>query len=120
MIGLTVDGLWGFIKNPVPEAARGFDPAIWTADRTRIGTVEGLPVYAGELEIRAYELKKSNPAAGGSTIYQQAFEQMKLAKATEKHGDDTDPDTIQYQIGDPYYKKLLLGGDSINFVQYDD
>lgn len=108
MIGLTVDGRWGFIENPLPAAAREINPELWASDRTQIATVEGLPVYAGELESGAYSIKISSPETDGSTAYMQAFEQIKLTKASEKYGESIDPEKIQYQIGNAYYKKLLL------------
>lgn len=108
LIGLEVDGRWGFIENPLPESARGFDPELWRADRTQIAAVEGLPVYAGELESRAYSIKESDPKLSGVSLYKTAFEQIKLEKAFEKHGKNIEPDKIRYQIGDTYYKKLLL------------
>ncbi len=108
MIGLIVDGRWGFIENPLPVAAREINPELWAADRTQIGSVEGLPVYSGELESCAYSIKISSPGAVGSTAYKKAFEQIKLTKATEKHGKSIAPEKIQYQIGNAYYKNLLL------------
>lgn len=108
MIGLTVDGLWGFIENPLPKPARGVDPEVWASDRTQIGTVEGLPVYAGELESYAYDIKKSNPELTGIPAYKKALEQIKIKKAYEKYGKEIDAEMIRYQIGDAYYKKLLL------------
>jgi hypothetical protein len=108
LIALEVDGQWGFIENPLPEAARGVDPELWKADRTQIATVEGLPVYAGELESRAYSIKESSPALAGLPSYKKAFEQIKSEKAFEKCGETIDPEKIRYQIGDTYYKTLLL------------
>ena len=108
LIGLEVDGLWGFIENPLPEAARNVDSELWKADRTQIAAVEGLPVYAGELESRAYSIKESDPKQAGLSLYKTAFEQIKSEKAYEKYGKNIDPDKIRYQIGDTYYKKLLL------------
>lgn len=108
MIAMTVDGRWGFIENPLPMAARKIDPVYWAQDKTQIATVEGLPVYAGELESFAYSIKNSNPAAHGNTVYQRAFDQIKLIKASEKYDLPIELGKIQYQIGDNYYKKLLL------------
>ncbi|MDD3169889.1 MAG: hypothetical protein PHC91_10580 [Eubacteriales bacterium] len=71
-------------------------------------TARSLPVYAGELESTAYGIKISSPEADGSTAYMQAFEQIKLTKASEKYGASINPEKIQYQIGNAYYKKLLL------------
>lgn len=108
LIAIAVDGTWGFIKNPLPEAARGVDQELWAADKTQIGTVEGLPVYAGELESRAYSLREDTPPMIGIPALKQAFEELKAEKAGEKYGKDMEPDKIRYQIGDSYYKKLLL------------
>ena len=108
IIGLTVDGLWGFIENPLPEAARRVDPELWASDRTQIATVEGLPVYAGELEGYTYSIKEKYPELVGIPALKKAFEQIKLEKAFEKYGENIDPKMIRYQIGDTYYKKLLL------------
>ena len=108
MIGLIVDGRWGFIENPLPAAAREIDSELWASDRTQIATVEGLPVYAGELESAAYSIKMSSPGADGSACYKQAFEQIKLIKASKKYGESIDTKKVQYQIGNAYYKKLLL------------
>lgn len=109
MIGLKVSGLWGFVKNPLPEAARGVNQELWKNDKTQIGTVEGIPVYAGELEGCAYSIKMENPELAGIPAYRKAFEQIKMEKAFEKYGKSIAPERIQYQIGDPYYKRLLLG-----------
>ena len=108
LIALTVDGLWGFIENPLPEAARRVDPELWESDRTQIATVEGLPVYAGELERYAYSIKEKSPELIGIPALKKAFEQIKSEKAFEKYGENIDPEIIRYQIGDTYYKKLLL------------
>ncbi len=108
MIGLTVNGLWGFVENPLPEAARVVDPEIWTSDRTQIATVEGLPVYAGELESHVFGIKEENPELIGIPAYKKAFDQIKTEKAVERYGKNIDPEKIRYQIGDTYYKKLLL------------
>jgi hypothetical protein len=108
LIGLDVGGSWGFIENPIPKAARGVDQELWKADRTQIGSVEGLPVYAGELESCAYGIKEKNPELTGIPAYKKAFENIKIEKAFEKYGSNIDPEKIRYQIGDTYYKKLLL------------
>ena len=108
LIGLEVDSFWGFIENPLPEPARGIDPELWKSDRTEIATVEGIPVYAGELESLAYDLKEKSPALTGLPSYKKAFEQIKTEKAYEKHGENIAPEEIRYQIGDTYYKNLLL------------
>lgn len=108
LVGLEVDGRWGFIENPLPAAARGIDPELWKSDRTQIAAVEGLPVYAGELESVAYSIKEGSPELTGLPLYQKAFEQIKAEKAFEKYGKIIDPETIRYQIGDTYYKMLLL------------
>ncbi len=108
LIGLTVDGLWGFVENPLPEAARGINQELWQKDRTQIGTVEGLPVYAGELERYAYSIKEANTGFTGITVYKKAFEKLKVEKAFEKYAIDMEPEKIQYQIGNTYYKKLLI------------
>ena len=81
---------------------------MWKADRTVIGTVEGLPVYAGELESTAHSIKKRSPELVGIPVYKKAFEQIKIEKPFDKYGKNIDPAKIQYQIGDTYYKKLLL------------
>ncbi len=108
LIGLEVDGRWGFIENPLPAAARGFDPELWKTDRTQIATVEGMPVYAGELESRAYSIKERSPERAGPQLYKEAFELIKAEKASEKYGKNIDLEKIRYQIGNTYYKKLLL------------
>ncbi len=108
LIGLEVDGRWGFIENPLPAAARGVDPELWKTDRTQIATVEGLPVYAGELESRVNSIKGRSPERAGLPLYKEAFELIKAEKASEKYGKNIDPEKIRYQIGDTYYKKLLL------------
>ena len=108
MVGLTVNGLWGFIENPLPKAARGFDPEYWASDSMKIGSVEGLPVYAGELESCAFGIRDKDPALTGIPAYKKAMEQIKMEKAFEKYGKNIDPEEIRYQIGDTYYKKLLL------------
>ena len=108
LIGLEVDGFWGFIENPLPGPARGVDPELWKNDRTEIATVEGIPVYAGELESRAYDLKERSPVLTGLPSYEKAFEQIKAEKAYEKYGKSLTPESIRYQIGDTYYKNLLL------------
>ena len=58
LIGLEVDGFWGFIENPLPGPARGINPELWKNDKTKIATVEGIPVYAGELESQRIRFKK--------------------------------------------------------------
>jgi len=108
LIALSVGGFWGFIENPLPEAARRVDPELWASDRTQIATVEGLPVYAGELERYACSIKEKNPKLIGIPALKKAFEQIKSQKAFEKYGEKIDPEMIRYQIGDTYYKKLLL------------
>ncbi|MEL7655198.1 MAG: WG repeat-containing protein, partial [Bacillota bacterium] len=108
LIGLTVNGFWGFVKNPLPQAAWSVDPALWQEDRTRIASVEGLPIYAGELESVAYNIKEGNPKLTGIPSYKKAFEQLKAEKAFEKYGETIDLDKIQYQIGNTYYRLLLL------------
>ena len=108
MIGLKVDGRWGLVKNPLPEAARTVDPDLWKEDRTQIASVEGLPVYAGELETLAYSLMMDKKVSPGIPSYKKAFEQIKIQKAFEKHGKDIESEKIQYQIGETYYKKLLF------------
>jgi len=108
LIGLQVNGLWGFIKNPIPEAAWGINLELWKEDRTQIALVEGLPVYAGELEQYAYRIKESDTKLIGIPAYQKAFEQLKKEKAFEMNGMEISTDKIQYQIGSTYYKKILL------------
>jgi hypothetical protein len=107
LIGLEVNGCWGFIENPLPAPARGIDHELWKNDRTEVATVEGIPIYAGELESRAYDLKERSPALTGIPSYEKAFEQIK-EKAREKYGKSIAPELIRYQIGDTYYKNLLL------------
>ena len=108
MIGLMVNKKWGFIENPLPLAARKADEDVWRKDKTQIAIVEGLPVYAGELEHLAYSLKERNPALTGIPAYKMAFEQIKTEKAFEKYGHKVEENRIQYQIGDSYYRLLLL------------
>lgn len=115
LIGIQVNGLWGFIENPLPAAARGVDRELWESDRTLIGNVEGIPVYAGELERRAFDIVEKEPALTGIPGLRKAFEQIKVEKAFEKYDKDVAPEEIRYQIGNSYYKKLLLenrGGDT--------
>lgn len=108
LIGIRVNGLWGFIENPLPAAARGVDPELWESDRTLVGNVEGLPVYAGELERRAFDIAEEAPSLTGIPALRKAFEQIKVEKAFEKYDRDVASETIRYQIGNSYYKKLLL------------
>lgn len=108
MIGLEVNGLWGFVENPLPEAARRIDPELWKEDKTQIATAEGLPIYAGELESLAYTIRENNPELSGIPAYKKAFEQLKAQKAFEKYGKNIEPEKIQYQIGNSYYRVLLL------------
>jgi hypothetical protein len=108
LIGLQVNGLWGFVKNPLPEAARVSDPALWQADRTEIATVEGSPVYAGELEKQVYDLRVEGRGYIGAAAYKKAFQQLIADKAFEKFGKHMEPDKVRYQIGNEYYKLLLL------------
>ena len=109
LIALRVNGLWGFIKNPLPEAARVSDPALWQADRTEIATVEGFPVYAGELEKQVYDLRVEGGESLGAAAYKKAFRQLMADKALAKFNKQMEPDRIRYQIGNEYYKLLLLG-----------
>jgi len=108
MIGIEADGHWGFIENPLPEAARGFNPELWESDRTLIGSAEGLPIYAGELESCAFLIGQKRPKQERILLLKQAFEELKIEKAFEKHGKKMEPEEIRYQIGHEYYKKLLL------------
>ena len=108
LIGLKVDGLWGFVKNPIPQAAWSVDPALWKEDRTQIAAAEGLPIYAGELESTAYNIKVEEPELIGIPAYKKAFEQLKTEKAFRKYGKNIESDQIQYQIGNAYYRLLLL------------
>ena len=109
LIALRVNGLWGFIKNPLPEVARVSDPALWQADRTEIATVEGVPVYAGELEKQVCDLRVEGGDSLGAAAYKKAFQQLIADKAFEKFGKHTETDKIRYQIGDEYYKMLIMG-----------
>ena len=108
LIGLKVDNKWGFIENPIPAAARSIDLELWKKDQTQIAIVEGRPVYAGELELIVHSLKERNPALTGIPAYKMAFDQIKSEKAFERYGIKMDENRIQYQIGDSYYRRLLL------------
>ncbi|MBR0599915.1 WG repeat-containing protein [Sinanaerobacter chloroacetimidivorans] len=108
LIGIRVNDRWGFIENPLPKPARGVDPELWIEDRTVIATVGGREVYAGELELYAYSLRKENPDIRGTAAYKMAFEQLKKEKVRQVPGEVGDPSGIRYQIGGTYYKLLLL------------
>lgn len=51
---------------------------------------------------------KNRPDLTGSSVYSEAFDIIKKEKAVKRYGEDYDPVRIRYQIGDTYYKRLLL------------
>lgn len=108
LIGLYFNGKWGFIENPLPQKAREKDEAFWQNDGL-IGNIEGISLYAKEVENQVEKIQKEQQNIGLKTAYSLAFEALKQEKAFEKYGKEVPTEEIQFQLANGYYKKMLLG-----------
>lgn len=108
LIGLSFNGKWGFIKNPLPEIIQEQGSEFWMGEGL-IGSIEGIPLYASQVEDQVRKVQHEQWTMPLKDAYLIAFEALKKEKALEKYGKEVPPEQIQFQLAKGYYKKMLLG-----------